>query len=353
MAASALGVALAWPTPGWSGVYDLAEAPVGPAAAGAPAAMPLAGFQDLLGVLLRAQVAQPETAERARYLRRARAIEADDRKDAASAQELSNLGACYLRLGQPTEAMDVLTRAAARDRRNFTTLANLGTAYQLLGQPIASLGRLREAREVWPVAWPGLTAAQLAWYRKVEGYQERLVRLRVREPAGTAPPDAPDDLFGLRLVGPRGTYQAGELAESERGKLPPDAIAVVQQLLVWLPGDTRLYWLLAEVLNAQGKTADAAAILDECAWVRRYDSRTLREHRRVLREALARARPPAPPADVDAASAPSEPPPGWRLNRGWALAVGVGGALVLGLLVYLQMREVRQRRARPRAQGRG
>lgn len=340
-----------WPVPALAGVYDLSEAPLGPAAIAEPAPLPSGRFQDLLAGLLRAQIADPETAEHARYSKEAREIEARNHAGGASVQDLANLGACELRLGRPAEAIEVLTRAATRDRRNFTVLGNLGTAYQLAGQPVAALGRLAEARDVWPRECSGLTPIQLNWYRKVEGYQDRLIRLRARESAAGRPADAPDDLFGVRFLSEGGTYRAGDLAPSERRKLPPDAVAVVQQLLIWLPADTRLYWLLGELLNAQGDISAAAEALDECLWARRFDSATLREHRRILREAVASA-PPAPPTTSPEPAAP-ELPPGWHFNRGLAVGVGAGAGLLVGLLVYLQVREVRQRRARRQAPGRG
>lgn len=70
-------------------------------------------------------------------------------------------------------------------------------------------------------------------------------------------------------------------------KLPPDALAVTQQLLLLFPGDTRLYWLLAELYAADGQLDDARKILDECAWSRQYGNRrALMEHRTALAAAV-------------------------------------------------------------------
>ena len=52
----------------------------------------------------------------------------------------------------------------------------------------------------------------------------------------------------VRFANDGGIYQPGALATAERAKLPPDAIAIVQQLLLWYPTDSRLYWLLGETL---------------------------------------------------------------------------------------------------------
>ena len=69
--------------------------------------------------------------------------------------------------------------------------------------------------------------------------------------------------------------------------------AIVQQLALWLPNDTRLYWLLAELLNADGQYKEAEKIMDECVGEsRKYDSVELKEHRRILKSYT----PPPPPA---------------------------------------------------------
>src|SRR5262249_9699783 len=62
-----------------------------------------------------------------------------------------------------------------------------------------------------------------------------------------------------RFVGESGAFEVGTLAVAEKAKLPPDALDIVQQLLVWLPDDLRLYWLLGELYNARGGTANIEA----------------------------------------------------------------------------------------------
>jgi hypothetical protein len=86
-------------------------------------------------------------------------------------------------------------------------------------------------------------------------------------------------------VGDSGRYEAGKIAASERAKLPPDAVAIVQQLLIWLPDDTLLYWQYGELLNANGDVTSAAQVFDDCAWRRRLDSAELKQHRQIVTEA--------------------------------------------------------------------
>src|SRR5260370_33189547 len=73
-----------------------------------------------------------------------------------------------------------------------------------------------------------------------------------------------DDLFGVRYVDDKGEYTPGKLAAAEKKKLPAGAAAIVQQLGLWLPADSRLLWQLAELANAHGDVRYAAALMDGC-----------------------------------------------------------------------------------------
>src|SRR5262249_33176835 len=106
--------------------------------------------------------------------------------------------------------------------------------------------------------------------------------LRLREPAGAG---SLDDLFGVAFVGPSGKYEAGTLAAAERKKLPAAAVALAQQLALWLPGDPRLLWQLAELANAHGDVGVAAAILDGCVTEFGLRSPELHAHRKAARAA--------------------------------------------------------------------
>src|SRR2546423_1688981 len=63
-----------------------------------------------------------------------------------------------------------------------------------------------------------------------EEYHLKLVRLRLKEGKAARDPAAVDDLFGVKYDG-----GPGQTAEAERKKLPDDAVAVVEQLALWLP----------------------------------------------------------------------------------------------------------------------
>jgi tetratricopeptide (TPR) repeat protein len=330
-----------------AGVYNTAEPPVGPAAtAGAPKALPFRAFRDALENLLRIAVAQPESPLRARYLTQSRDLENRHRAGQASATDQANLGAYLIRLGRTAEAVEVLTRAAAQHRRDFMVLANLAAAHQDEGRLDRALEYSLQVRDVWPRAWPGLSQEQLTWYRHAEDHQLKLLRSRLAE-SRQGPARAPaglDALFPVRFIGPSGQYEAGKLAPKERLALPPDALALVQQLVLWFPADTRLYWLLGEVLNAEGDVEGAAVVLDQCVGARRYNAPELRAHRRVVQEAaLQAASQPVVPLGPGPEPAP-EAPAGWNVDRRLIGAVGGGAILVVAVLGYLQWREFRRRR---------
>ena len=333
--------------PGWlqAGLYNTAEPPKGPAAAKVDIkAVPFSDFRDQLAELFTLGVPQPESPARARTLEEIKRLESRLRSGSATVDDQMNLGAYLIKVGRSAEAVDVLSRASALDRRNALLLATLGTAHQLEGRWGRAIDYLQQAMDVWPRELPGLTPQQLAWFRRAEEYQMKLARLRAREALGSSassskPAESLDDLFGVRFVGAGGQYEAGQMAVEQKKKLPPDAIAIVQQLLTWMPGDARLYWLLGELLNAQGDVGSAATVFDESAWTRRYDAPALREHRQVVREAKAKA--DALLGTIE--SSPEEAQPGWRLDRRLIWIGAMVGGLVLGLLAYLQFREIRNR----------
>jgi hypothetical protein len=147
-----------------------------------------------------------------------------------------------------------------------------------------------------------------------------------------------DDLFGVKFVGPSGRYKAGALAADQKAKLPPDAIAVVQQLVLWFPEDTRLLWLLGELYNADGNLEAASKTLDLCVWSRHFQSATLREHRRIVREAL-----DAQPKPEEGATAPVAPPaekPPLIADTWQVRTAAVGFGLLVLVLGYLQAQQL-------------
>jgi tetratricopeptide (TPR) repeat protein len=336
-----------------AGLYNPAEPLEGPAASnGEIRALPmkhlLRHLQDLSGGVM-----QQNNKLREEYVKNLDRLEAKRRSGRLSVDEQLSLSAYQIRLKQYNAAIELLTPLAAQERGNFMVYANLITAHQLNGQLDRARAYLAQVYGGKPQGWPGLTPQQLDWFARVEKYHQDLIKLRFREglaqrntdPAtgGARPVPTVDDLFELRFVGPSGRYEAGRLADDQKAKLPPDAVAIVQQLLVWLPDDTRLYWLLGELLNAQGDLDGASTAFQECQWFRRFDAPELQAHRQLVQEALANAPPPAAP-DLGLSTRPAAEPAGWLPDRHHLLVVGVVAGLLLLGLAYLQLREIRHRR---------
>jgi hypothetical protein len=267
-----------------------------------------------------------------------------------------NLSYFLIRLGQAKDARDILKPLQSKAGPHFMVFSNLATAYQMLadsspfsqrkGQLIAAWSALRQAQKLWPKKWPGWTPGQLKWLKQVEQVQQKLIQLRLKDPPPKRgePFSDVDHLFGFKFVGKKGQYGPGPFSISPK----KEDVAVVQQLLTWLPQDDRLYWLFGELLNARGDVGLAAQILENCVWSRGITQvPELKKHRAILRQAAKRARPEGGPPG------PKTPPPAnakesgdWLPGREQLWLVGGIGVLVIGLFGYLQFREIRRRRQR-------
>lgn len=214
---------------------------------------------------------QPASPLRERYLAALAALEA--RVGSLSANEQADLGALYLRLGKVERAVQVLRAAQRENPLHYRIVANLATACQLQGELDQAAHWLREAVRLAP-----------GNLQKSEELHLRLVEAR-RKSRDT---QTLDDLFGVAFADAKGTYEPGRLPESQRGKLPAEAVAQAQLLALWLPQDGRLLWLLAELANAHGDVRTAAAIMDGCVTEFAMSSPELRRRRHLCREAVER-----------------------------------------------------------------
>ena len=213
---------------------------------------------------------KPDSPLRVKYLQALTNLENEAKKRALTADEAADLGALYVRLGEPAKAVACLRAAQREHPKHFRLVSNLGTAWQMQGELEQAAASLREAIKLAPGKYQGAEELQL---RLVEGRQ------RKKET------DALDDLFGIQFVNAKGKYEPGHLAPADHKKLPAEALAQVQKLALWLPADVRLLWQLGEMANVQGDAKTAAAIFDGC--VTEFNSRSadLRQHRQVTRAA--------------------------------------------------------------------
>jgi hypothetical protein len=339
-----------------AGLYNTAEPGYGPAyAEGEIKALPFGVFQrqysELYGIPY--EVPGVPNAKRKRFLDQRDKLQAKHRQGTLTPEERVNLGEYLIRLKQNEDAVLVLDEGTRQVRDNFMLFSNLSTAYLLTGFPerglayMADVVRPVEKGGYWPREWPGLTHEQLAWFARAEGYFKKLILLRQREgPSRPGQSHGLDDLFGgVRFVGESGKYEPGKLAARERAKLPPDAVALVQQLTLWMPEDARLYWLLGELYNAEGDIRAADDILDTCETKRHYPAEELKAHWQLVHAARPREQ-AFVPSVADLPTAPAESPETekpWWSNPRQLVILGCLAGLVIVALGYLQVREMRKR----------
>lgn len=191
---------------------------------------------------------------------RAAAEKLANEKRPLTPDEAADLGALRLRLGQVDAAIEVLRNAQRQHPDHFRLTSNLGTAWHVQGDLDQAALMLREAVRLAP-----------AKLRKAEEWHLKLVMLRRGEAKGT---QSLDNLFGVN-------YEDDPVAV--RKKLPADAVANLQLMALWLPGDGRLLWQLGELAHILGDDRTAAAILDGCVAEFSMSEAILRKHRAEYR----------------------------------------------------------------------
>jgi hypothetical protein len=381
IAAAVVWAFLASATSVQAGLYNTAEELEGPNAS----------FSEFQGTLLKLRNPASSLHKRGAWLRTllAKPQLASD----LSVEDRLNLGAYLIRVGDFQQALQVLGAAEAQEPRNFLVLANMATAHQLnnqLGEAIQDLQRallrawpsdptklspaqlntcrqlllsvqdqpwypdLSEAEVDWckKVGWAPGQLKQLLWFRQVEEYQLKLLKLRATAPKPRQEVDALFDDGGnppkpVRFVGESGRYEPGTLVAVEQAKLPRNAQAIVEQLLVWLANDPDpgLEWLRGELLNAQGRTEYAQLVFQNLAdRLGKRAPQELSAHREILQNRGA----DLPQQVLDKPPPVDKPPPepqGWKPNPWQTLAVGFVAGLVVALLGYWQVHEILRRRA--------
>jgi hypothetical protein len=266
--------------------------------------------------------------------------------------EAAALSAAYLRSGKPSEALNLLAPLSRSRSPEFRVLAHFAHAHAVRGEWDEAVRWHQSAvlDAEFPADLPGTTPEQRKWLQKVERqYYPRWLQVHRQRAAAKLPPDREEvfPLFDVKFVNEAGKYEPGRLAAAEKAKLPPDAVAVVQQLLLWAPWDTGLYWLLAELYAADGRARPADVIFFQCANSRQYSNRQLlMEHRHVVREAAEKARREAP---VDAPllddAPPEQPKPAGDFlpSRDKLIAVGAVFGVIVLVLLALQFRAIGRR----------
>jgi tetratricopeptide (TPR) repeat protein len=393
--ALALGLCLAGAAPVCAGVYNTAEPDW-------PSATSFYEFRLQRLVPLK-QIGAVDTPLHKRYALMAE-LAARGVPDKMTAEDRLNLSAYLIRIRQYRQAIDLLEAAVRKERRNPLLYANLALAQFLEGVAMNTPDLARRAEDnqaeavrLLPVDWQKLGPGTRTWlvkigwdekqyqhYRAAETYLLKLMRLRTRGVSGR--PEVVsllgkdvEPLFTdggkpprpVRFVGESARYEPGKIAKAEAAKLPPNAVEIVEQLLIWMPHDDRLFWLLGELFNARGEYGTALEIFNDVA--RKLQGIRLggkaeeldpaypdlpelhREHVLAVRTAKEKAdaeafKQPAPELPVGvaqpAAVGAKGPPPaasGTLPIDLRSLGVGFGVGLLVAVLGYWQLREIRRR----------
>jgi hypothetical protein len=308
---------------------------------GAPEPFPFGEFQRrrliLRNIGIPPQPGQPEPSDRRVVDARIKKAQAK-RPETRTEMESVALAVDLLRFGRPDDA-----EGALKGRRNGF-LPNITLAHIA-----ATQGQWARASEFLfiaddekpPAALSTKSPKRFEWQRKVDrGALRTLFKLRGAEARGAkVPPETelPDQIWPVHFVNDAGKYEPGKLAAAEKAKLPggdfPEAIATVQQLVLWFPFDVRLYWLLGEVYAAKGDFDSALKIMNECVDSGRYSNRkVLMEHRELVTQAARAAEPPP------TTTAPPEVP--FTLGAVW-IYFGAVGAIALFALIRAVVRRKR------------
>jgi hypothetical protein len=243
---------------------------------------------DALQSIVAVETESRDDSPRNQVLRRVKELEQKLKDSTLDLQERINLSAYYIRLHKPEnfEKAVALLEKVPRSQRNFMVLSNLATASQLAGRLERAEAYLTEALTIWPMVSVVFSGRQLNWLRMAEKYHLNLVRqrqLEARQPRGGSP--GVDAIFPkVKFVGPSGQYEAGILAADQWVNMPADALDVVKQLILWLPHEPRLRWLMAELVNATGNFSMALKIMDDLA-TQSFNNLEFAAHRRILRQA--------------------------------------------------------------------
>lgn len=211
----------------------------------------------------------PESPLRQEYEKEVRRLRDNAKQQPLVADETADLGALLVRLGEFDAALEVLRPAQRAHPNHHAIAANIGAAWQGYGDLERAAEALRSAVALAP---DGMKNGEKLHLHLVE---QRLAKQL----------DELDHLFSTSFS--EGSYAAGPWPAEQLKKLPPHAIADVQQLLLWLPFDGRLYWQMAELANAYGDVRMASELFESCVSQFNLTNPVLRQHRQTLKAAVA------------------------------------------------------------------
>lgn len=297
--------------PGRASLYAPDEPmPFGVSPEGVAEALPFDEFKRRLIVAMNRLNRTPPTDGRVNADREALVQSVEKRKVLPNPSLLDtvSLAADLLRLRDADAALNRLKPRDDRRRPDYLVTTTLAHTYAARQEWRAAVSTQESAIVDcdMPAEVKGWSKPQRGWVAKLDAdYVLPYFAHHAREAeAKVKPVFEEEDVFPLfpvpkrgqphapvKFVNEKGEYEPGALAAAERAKLPPDALAVAQQMMFWFSDDTRLYWLLAELYAADGEIESALQIMDECVGGRKFSGRRLlTEHRAALMAAVEKKR---------------------------------------------------------------
>src|SRR5205085_7628447 len=119
----------------------------------------------LRGIAVQPAAGGPASPLRVRYQAEAGKLEKARRERKLTADELADLGALYVRLGDITKAVELLRTAQREHPNHFHIIANLATAWQMQGDLDQAATALQQAVRLAPGKWQRAEELQLKLVR--------------------------------------------------------------------------------------------------------------------------------------------------------------------------------------------
>jgi len=238
------------------------------------------------------------------------------------------LTADLIRVGRAGEAIPLLIPKSREREPDYALMANLVQAYALSGDWDAALRNLEFLRDTEP---PKDTAGQ-RWHAIIDS-KYALIWLRYHRNIARDKTDA-------ATLKPIPFFADG---------LPPNAIAIVQQMALDAPTDIFLLWTLAEVNVRAGDYRTAEKLFDRCTNSGLTQPKALMARRAEVQDIVEKL--PKPTEDALLPMGDPEPPPAPKglfdlVNRTKFFALTGAFALIVVALFVLQVRASQRRRRR-------
>ncbi|MBM3994913.1 MAG: hypothetical protein FJ303_12280 [Planctomycetes bacterium] len=288
-----------------------------------------------------------------------------------------NYSTVLIRRGRREEAEALLKPLLDEYPTNFILLSHYASACYLMGNDDfrrKAKFYMKKALNNWPERWSDLKKetqdhllATYGWEetayernRRYEVYFKRLVDHRLEEEGVRAAkkerPDMLDPIFSdsgekpITFLNEKGEFEVGRIAASDKERMPGDAVEAVQQLLIWMPGEPRLLWLLAETYNASAmehakerdvklknrKIRSAHAIFERLTdplKQAKYGRFEIKAHAEKIAAYVEKM------SDENVIVPPPEPESPW-----WRIGIGFFVGIAIGMFALWQIQELRRRR---------